>query len=281
METRFNPRELYARLADGYERRGQPQFRDRFLVLAADAALRAGDSADAERWRQRLLAVNPHHMLKPYATFAQAMQAADVQLYVADLRKNYPPEVGEGLLRSLNEADEPSDRLIPVTAPLLNLGGERDLLMDDDPGAAPIFPIRDDSRPAIPPTLPPEQFPRMSESRKQSPPPARSARPSRHEEEVPATLVPGAARPLPRPIPAPAAPKPKPAAPAKPASRPVAKIAQPPKPRPKSPTAPAPEPAENDRNGAWFAALLFGVVLVGGLALAAQALLLPFFGRQN
>jgi hypothetical protein len=96
---------VYKDLAEHYQRQGQPAMRDRFLVLAADAALAAGSAAEAERLRQRLLQVNPHHLLKPYKSFAEASQAPDVQTYVGDLRANYPPDTAENLLRDLRAED--------------------------------------------------------------------------------------------------------------------------------------------------------------------------------
>ena len=87
--------------------------RDRFLVLAADAALLAGKTDEAERLRLRLLKVNPHHMLKPYPSFAQALKAPDVLTYVKDLRVNYPADVAEDLLRTL-QADEKHAAAAPV-----------------------------------------------------------------------------------------------------------------------------------------------------------------------
>ena len=67
MHPHENLLRVYRELADWYERQRQPQMRDRFLVLAADAAQTAGRADEAERLRLRLLKVNPHHMLKPYA----------------------------------------------------------------------------------------------------------------------------------------------------------------------------------------------------------------------
>jgi hypothetical protein len=46
---------LYQELATLCERQGQPQMRDRFLVLAADAAWSAGQEEAAERIRALLL----------------------------------------------------------------------------------------------------------------------------------------------------------------------------------------------------------------------------------
>src|SRR5258707_9363791 len=91
----------YRELAESYERQGQDQMRDRFLVLAADAALSAGRTEIAERLRSRLLQLNPQHLLKEFGSFAQAMQTQDVQNYVAALRRNHPFERAEHLLQGL------------------------------------------------------------------------------------------------------------------------------------------------------------------------------------
>jgi hypothetical protein len=91
----------YRELAEDYGRQGQSQMRDRFLVLAADAALAAGQENEAELLRGRLLKHNPHHLLKPYRSFAEAMKAADVQNYVFGLRRSHPHDKAEILLDGL------------------------------------------------------------------------------------------------------------------------------------------------------------------------------------
>ena len=91
----------YRELAESYERQGQDQMRDRFLVLAADAALSAGRTEIAERLRSRLLQLNPQHLLKEFGSFAEAMQTQDVQNYVTALRRNHPFERAEHLLQGL------------------------------------------------------------------------------------------------------------------------------------------------------------------------------------
>jgi hypothetical protein len=96
----------YRELAEDYGRQGQAQMRDRFLVLAADAALAAGQDDEAERLRGRLLQHNPHHLLKPYSSFAEAMKSVDVQNYVGALRRNHPYEKVEGLLQGLRKGTE-------------------------------------------------------------------------------------------------------------------------------------------------------------------------------
>jgi hypothetical protein len=100
MTTKARSLQVYEELATWYDRQGQAKLRDWFLVLAADTAQTLGQADQAERLRQRLLHVNPHHLLRPYQSFAEALQAPDVKGYVADLRRNYPPETAEQLLRS-------------------------------------------------------------------------------------------------------------------------------------------------------------------------------------
>src|SRR2546430_702538 len=104
---------LYRELADLHEQQGQPQLRDRFLVLAADAALTAGKSEDADRIRAVLLQLNPHHLLKPYASFVEAAKTADVQAYLKEQRRRYPPQAAEQLLESLRRDAGDGPRLPP------------------------------------------------------------------------------------------------------------------------------------------------------------------------
>src|SRR3954451_18973297 len=90
---------VYEELAGRFARRGEPRHRDHCLVLAADAALAAGRPDEAERLRQRLLQVNPHHLLRPFTAMSEAMQSTDVQDYIADLRHQWPPELVDKLLQ--------------------------------------------------------------------------------------------------------------------------------------------------------------------------------------
>jgi hypothetical protein len=89
---------VYEQLAEWYEGQGQPKLRDWFLVLAADTAQSAGRADVAEQFRGRLLQRNPHHLLRPFVSFAEALQSADIKGYVADLRVTYPPDVARDLL---------------------------------------------------------------------------------------------------------------------------------------------------------------------------------------
>jgi hypothetical protein len=96
----------YRELAEIYESRKEAQMRDRFLVLAADAALTAGRTAEAERLRGVLLQHNPHHLLKPYASLAEALKSADIRNYVAALRRSHPYERAAQLLATLSGRDD-------------------------------------------------------------------------------------------------------------------------------------------------------------------------------
>ncbi|MCS7045835.1 MAG: hypothetical protein NZO58_05720 [Gemmataceae bacterium] len=93
---------LYEELAHRYELRDEIRQRDVCLLLAADAALVAGRLADAERLRRRLLQLNPHHLLRPYGSLVEAMKSRDIQDYIADLRRQLPPEHAERLLHGSN-----------------------------------------------------------------------------------------------------------------------------------------------------------------------------------
>ena len=114
----------YQKLAAFYDRKGQPQQRDRFLVLAADAAQSAGNADEAESLRLQLLRHNPHHLLRPFTSFAQAMNSADVQSYLNDLRNSYPPKKASEMLGAMAPAPaaQPSEHApIPPTQPVIDL----------------------------------------------------------------------------------------------------------------------------------------------------------------
>src|SRR5262249_4438146 len=101
MADREHTLRVYQDLADSFDQQHNASLRDLFLLLAADAALRAGHQAEAELLRQRLLRLNPHHLLKPYASFAEASSYPDIQGYVEELRQKYPAEVAEEMLESV------------------------------------------------------------------------------------------------------------------------------------------------------------------------------------
>lgn len=98
----------YEELAELHDRKGEARQRDIYLVLAADAACSAGNPAEAERLRTRLLQLSPHNLLRPFPSFAEALRSTDILDYVSDLRRQYPPDQaaklpGAGPLRPSTE----------------------------------------------------------------------------------------------------------------------------------------------------------------------------------
>jgi hypothetical protein len=151
--------QVYAKLATWYERQGQPKLRDWFVVLAADSALALGNEEQSERLRQRLLQWNPHHLLRPFSTFAEAMQSPDVQDYIADLRRNYPLKTAEQLLHSnLGQAPQ-EERDLKV------FRGQTRTAKGNHSTKYPISKIEalpiDDTPPAMSPTVQPAAAPRL------------------------------------------------------------------------------------------------------------------------
>ena len=197
--------QVYKELADWYERQGQSAMRDRFLILAAEAAFSAGKADEAERLRQRLLQGNPHHMLKPFSSFAQALQSNNVQIYVHDLQVNYPPETAENLLQNLRSGAD-STAALPQTAPLIEIRDEPTLPLGNPSEALKVYPLREE--PASPSTPPPANPtpPNRPASRKQP----TALPPTRPQPTVPVSSIP--ARP-PSPVAVPIPPSPEPAAP--------------------------------------------------------------------
>lgn len=95
---------LYEELADINDRKREAKQRDIFLILAADAAFADGRPEDAERLRIRLLQFSPHNLLRPFPSFTEALRSPDIHDYVADLRRQYPPDQAEKLLRDAGAA---------------------------------------------------------------------------------------------------------------------------------------------------------------------------------
>jgi hypothetical protein len=130
MATHARSSQVYEELATWYDRQGQANLRDWFLVLAADQALGQGHPERAERLRRRLLQVNPHHLVRPCASFAEALQSPDVKGYVADLRRNYPPESAQQLLQTIvnkNPPEQPPKATVTQARPEKPAQADREL----------------------------------------------------------------------------------------------------------------------------------------------------------
>ena len=127
--------------------------RDRFLVLAADTALALGNDREAERLRRHLLEQNPHHMLRPFATFIEALRSPDVQRYLNDLRRTYPPETAQALFESLSQRNTSSVARPPLKLPHTKLVIDRDETPDSTAPAeeAPkVYRLQDENSPSAP-----------------------------------------------------------------------------------------------------------------------------------
>jgi hypothetical protein len=237
--------QTYQELAATHDQQGQAQVRDRFLVLAADAALLAGRTDEAEALRTRLLQLNPHHLLKPFASLGQALESPDVKSYVEGLRRTYPPA----------EAEQTLQKLRKETAAAAGAPAPADRAATALPRTGPSSPEWEEAK----------RQPTPAEAAPRAVPPPPPARP--------------APSPPPAPRPAPPPPltieEPIPFVPEPPASRntrvyPSADAAK--------PVNEAPEDHRHEDTGSrdWLTSALFYLVLLGALALGAYTLLRPF-----
>jgi hypothetical protein len=91
----------YAHLARVSQDKQQLAGRDRFLVLAAAAACRAGWPLAAACFRQKLLEHNPRHQIGRHATAADALRDREFQALLRQLERRHPYEQAEHLVRTL------------------------------------------------------------------------------------------------------------------------------------------------------------------------------------
>jgi hypothetical protein len=100
----MNSVDIYQQLADVYHHQGKFPERDRFLVLAMDAAHASGQGPRSEQIRAQLLEMNPHHLIKPYASSQEALQSPNFANYLGQLRKNFTPAKAQALLQDVGKA---------------------------------------------------------------------------------------------------------------------------------------------------------------------------------
>jgi hypothetical protein len=239
---------IYQELAQWHGQRGQLQLRDRFLLLQADTYFSGGKTDEAEKVRGQLLSVNPHHLIKPFDSFAEALKSIDVKNYVEGLRRQYDPNKARELLKSLSsQKDEPSAAKGATGSSQSGKSGHLD--------SPKVYRFQEEKGegPSLPAGVP-------------IPPPGRSA------EEIPRRPV--SSIPLGRVNPA-----------VPTANRGVTDIS-PRSPRwlpPETSSAWLPEGNDADRAeimaGAWVATGLFWVLMVAGLGLAVYMLAGPFLAR--
>lgn len=243
--------QLYEEAATLFNSRGQALMRDRYLVLASHAAVAAGRAEEAERLRNSLLRHNPHHLLTPFASMAEAMASRDVRKYVEGLRNMHPPESAQEVLRqrSLEQPRQP-----PQPGPFRTTTSEPPLARKE----TEVSNQQQELKPAE------EAVPRRLAE-----PPSRSTTAPRPEPAKPRGTTHHAPAPSPHRLES-SAPRKAPAPAASPYLTKDAVNA-----RPDDST------FRPEFGGAWLSSLLFLLVLLAGLALAGYQFVLPFLNLSR
>ena len=119
---------MYIHLARASEARKRLHVRDRLLIIAAVLAARNGLPRIAAYCRQRILAHNPHHLIKRWDTVFQAAGDPEFVHFLRHIERRYPPEKAEGMMESLG----------------LELGRERETYYSDEEYAAALLGVSED-----------------------------------------------------------------------------------------------------------------------------------------
>lgn len=98
MPTRQDMLSVYLQVARISERRRKTMARDRFLLLAATAAVELGLGDVADRCREKILLHNPGHLVRRFDSLRAAVGDPGYEALVAQLRRKYPFERVEFLL---------------------------------------------------------------------------------------------------------------------------------------------------------------------------------------
>ena len=111
----------YLRLAAISHERGQWLPRNKFLILAGDAACREGLLTIADRCRALVLSNNHVHMIGRFDSFSAALKSAEFQTYLKQQRKFCSVERAEHLLIGQGETliaatEESADRWLRAMA---------------------------------------------------------------------------------------------------------------------------------------------------------------------
>lgn len=94
----------YTQLACLSHEKQQPPARDRFLLLAASAACRAGWAALAADCHRVLTSVAPHHQVSRFTTMPEALRNEDFANLVKQVERFCPLERAEMLLSELDRS---------------------------------------------------------------------------------------------------------------------------------------------------------------------------------
>ncbi|MBM79484.1 MAG: hypothetical protein CMJ78_02680 [Planctomycetaceae bacterium] len=100
---------IFTRLAVISHEKQQAIGRDKFLILAAVEACRAGWLEVSEKCRQLVTESNPLHLLNRYETVADALRSEDFQSFARQLERFCSLERGEHLLTELGIEPLPPD----------------------------------------------------------------------------------------------------------------------------------------------------------------------------
>ncbi len=92
---------MYLHLVRASRMRGQALVRDKLLVLAGVQAHEMGLEPIADLCRHKILAHNPHHLVRRWPTFSEALNDDEFQLYFKQLRRRYSREKLEHMLHML------------------------------------------------------------------------------------------------------------------------------------------------------------------------------------
>ncbi|MBY0589501.1 hypothetical protein K2X85_20185 [bacterium] len=96
--------DLYLQLATAAGREGQLAAEPRFLLLASFWAHRAGLVDVANGCRERIVALQPDHVLRRFPSIADALSHDEFATYVHELGEAYPTSKGEYLLERYRTA---------------------------------------------------------------------------------------------------------------------------------------------------------------------------------
>jgi len=140
---------VFEDLAELYAQRGDAKKRDIFLVLAADAAHADGKLDEAEKLRHRLMLHSPNNLFRPFFSWREALESADVQTFLDSLRRRFPVDKAAKLLQEQRQAT-PASALAP---------GPYSALLDDEKNLYPLAETLAAPAPASPWGLPLKEKP--------------------------------------------------------------------------------------------------------------------------
>ncbi len=102
----------FARLAEVSQQKQQYPQRDKFLFLTGISACRAACVDIAARCREIVLANNPQHLIRKYASLPDALRSEDFEVFHAQLDRFCTFEKAEHLLHEFDDSGSTGERAI-------------------------------------------------------------------------------------------------------------------------------------------------------------------------